>query len=302
MHTKKAALKRCEWDFSACSDDDRSACVQYEYAREFLHKQPNLTSELIGDGRAKHLIRFLSFLFTSGKQCSDYFPILSDRFPATPWLELSCDERMILREFRNKDSQLLAPEKWELECLSNFAKYRQKQLGDWQEQAMQWVETNGHVGGRKMSFADLFASCPHFALTPTHLYRYFGGRDYALIVLDWSKSKNDLRAAFEELLQWAPPTFPGALKPSMQRAGNARTPFRRAGGRGGPVDQLRHLGALRLKTHYEKTEDVVRFLDGEMSDLPHQNGRSIDNAVGKARATLRKMEKDGRFSVLFTPK
>ena len=302
MYTKKAALERCEWDFSACSDKDRNACVQYEYAREFLHKRPDLTSGLRGDGRAEHLIRFLSFLFTSGKQCSDYFPVLSEKFPATPWLELSRDERTILREFRKTDLQLLAPEKWELECLANFAKYRQKRFGEWQEQAMQWVETNGYVGGKHVSFVEIFASCPHAALTPTHLYRYFGGTDYALIVLDWRKSKNDLRAAFEELLQWAPPTLPGTPKPAKQRAKDARIPFRRAGGRGGPIDQLRHLSALRLKTHYGKTEDVVAFLDGETSDLPHQNGRSIDNAVGKARATLRKMEKDGRFSVFSIPK
>ncbi len=302
MYTKKAALKRCEWDFSVCSDDDRSACVQYEYARQFLRKQPDATSGLAGSGRAEHLIRFLSFLFTSGKECSNYFPILSERFPATPWLELSRDERKVLREFRKKDSQLLAPETWELECLANFAKYRQGQLVQWQEQAMQWVETNGYVGGKKVTFVELFASCPQAALTPTHLYRYFGGTDYALIVLDWRKSKNDLRAAFEGLLQWAPPTLPGTLKPAKQRTENTRIPFRRAGGRGGPVDQLRHLGALRLKTHYGETEDVVRFLDEETSDLPHQNSRSIANAVGKARATLRKMEKDGRFSVFFTPK
>ncbi len=294
---EKPILARSEWDFSKCLDQDRGACVQYEYAREFLRKRADLKEKLRGAGRVEHLLRFQSFLFTSGKPCSDYFPILCDDFPAMPWLDLPRDLRTTMRTFREADSELLAPDTWELQCLANFTELRQKRFQEWQENAMQWVETNGYVNGKKVSFLEIFTSLPHAAFTPTHLYRYFGGIDYALIKLDWSKNNNELIAAFEQLLRWRPSTFAGAAKPAKQLTKSDRIPFHRSGGRGGPVDQLRQLSALRLKTHYGDSKNVISFLEEQKSDLPHKNVRSIENGAGKARAVLRRMERDGRFSV-----
>ena len=294
---KKAEPPAKEWDFSTCLDQERNACLHYEYTREFLRVRSDLKDGFDGRNRAEALLRFLTLLMTHGKQCSDYFPILSSGFPTTPWLELAREERITLRALCDTNSELLAPETWPLENLQNFAVHREEQFEYWRKEAMEWLETNGYIGGKKVPFGKMLRSCPHPPYAPTHLYRYYGHFNYALIKIDWRKSNNDLMQSFEQLLETRPSTFPGAAMPVKQKTKDARIPFARRGGRGGPVDQLRQLSILRLKTYYGNSGDVVEFLEARKSDLPHKNVRSIDNGFGKARAVLRKMEKDGRFLV-----
>ena len=292
---KKAAPTAKEWDFSTCLDQERNACLHYEYTREFLRVRSDLKDNFEGKSRAEALLRFLILLMTHGKECSDYFPILASGFPTTPWLELAREERIALRALYDTNSELLAPEKWPLESLQTFAEHRGERFEIWRKEAMQWVETNGYIGGKNVSFFEILRSCPHPPWAPDHLYRYTG-HDYALIKLDWRKSNNDLMRSFEKLLGWRQ-NESEAPTPIKQTAKDVRVPFPRRGGRGGPVDQLRQLSILRLKTYYGNRGDVVEFLEARKSDLPHENVRSIDNGAAKARALLRKMEKDGRFSV-----
>ena len=295
MRRKESGPPSTEWDFSACLDSERNTCLHYEYAREFMSERADLKAGLEGGNRAQHLVNLLSNLLKNGEQNSDNFLFLCVHFPKKPWLELSREERISLTALRESNSQILAPEKWDLQCIINFAELRQKRFDDWRNEAMQWVETNGYVGGKKVSFGKLLTSCPATALTPAHLYIYFGHINYALISLDWRKSNNALVEAFEQLLKWRPSTFPDAAPSVKQTTKSTRIPFARRGGRGGAFDQLRQLAALRLKKYFGDSRDVIGFLDDQESDLPHNNVRSIENGAGKARAVLRKMEKDGRF-------
>lgn len=286
-----------EWDFSTCLDQERDACLHYEYSREFLRKRSDLREAFDGNSRAEALLRFLLLLLTHGKKFSNYFPILASGFPATPWLVLTRDERISLRKFCITNSELLAPDTLPLENLQNFAENREEQFEYWKTAAMQWVETNGYVSGKEVSFIEIFRSCPHPPWAPAHLYRYQGHTNYAVLALDWRKSNNQLIQEFEKLLGWRPAKFPGAGAPAKLTTKDRRTPFSRRGGRGGSLEQLRQLSLLRLKNHFGNNQDVVDFLEEKHSDLPHKNGRSIDNGAGKARAVLREMEADGRFSV-----
>jgi len=281
--------------------------MHYEYAREFLNARPVLKEGLKGIGRKQFVIRLLSTQSTKREQLSDGFPILSNHFPITPWLKLPRDERtrlLKLRETllaRQPDSELLAPETWELRNLENFAEMRQRQFEAWRAEAVRWMETDGYVAGIEVSPADILASLPVAALTPIHFYKYVGPVNYALIKLDWRKGKNALIHAFEKLLERRPSDFPGPAEPAKQKAKSFKSTPRVSGGRGGPADKLRQLAAMRLQRHYEKTDDLVDFLDDQKAYRLYKNAVTIERADQRARAVLGNMEVDGRFWAFSVP-
>ena len=299
---KALTLERYEWDFSTCLDQEKDVCLHYEYARQFLEERPALKDEWVGKHRKKNVLHFLTFQCSKRKRRCDGLPILCDQFPALPWLKLSREERVRLLELRDRQlleesgSELLASNHWELQCLENFAEMQQRHYESWRQVAMQWLETNGQVNGKRVPFAKILSSCPVAALTPRHFYAYTGHINYALIVLDWSKDNSELKRAFERLLKRRPVDYPGPSEAAKQRINTPRISQAR-GGRGGPFDRLRQLAAMRLLLHWRSSEKTVDFLSDNETYLPYRNVRNVEGAARKARVALGEMEQDGQFWV-----
>ena len=298
---KKPKLDRYEWEFSECLDEDRIACVSYEYARQFLREAPDLMVALMGNGRMRYMVQLLSRQHSKKSHVSDGFPIFSNHFPHTPWLRLPRDERKRMVELResllesDSESELLAPQTWELRNLKNFAKMRQRQFKVWKAEAVRWMRSDGYMNGKKVSSKVILESCPVAALTPPHFYKYYGHINYALIKLDWRKNDGELIAAFSQLLDRHRASFPGEAKPAKLGPKDSRRSFHVRGGRGGPADQLRQLGALRLVRYYENCQDAADFMSAQGTDRPYKNAKNIETAARKARSVLGNMKETGRF-------
>ena len=120
--------------------------------------------------------------------------------------------------------------------------------------------------------------------------RYYAvAEPIALVVirLDWQKSDRDLTAAFARLLARRP-------KSMMRRKDK---PSR--GGRGGVSDQLKALGAMRLRDYYGSIETALEVMQSAYSDTrnkpPYTDANGLQKASVKAQKTLERLEHDGRF-------
>ena len=301
MH--KQQIRREEWDFRACLEDERAACVHYEYAREYVRQRPEITRKLAAESRVKRARKLLLTQLDQPHLRSYMLPVLYSGFPEVPWLQIPLEERQDLIEMcgpqpgDGPDLDLLTDAKWELSCLENFDGMRQRQWAEWQRQGEQWAKTNGLVDGKNVSFAKMLARIPLAALTPKHFYAYSGRTNYAVITLDWSRSNKGLKGAFEQLLKRRPKTFPDSGKPADSSYGGRKIVSSKLhGGRGGAHDKSNRLGALRLLNHYTHPEKVIVFLDELRHTLPYKTAVGIVVAAKKARAVLGQMETEGQFA------
>lgn len=266
---KKTPIAKEEWNFAACPDRQREACLFYEFAREYVRGQ-------IGVEIEKNYS--LHTLFVLGPAIRDrlkYLPIGCHEFPELPWLQVHSAERERLLSKCTLEPGFECP----FEDLLVKNKFDVTQLIELQQEMRaertRAIEKELNEGNHRNVKALIQDSDNFFPLT-NHL-------SYAFIEIDWRKSDRALKRAFELLLKRRPVS-------SDQHSHD------QLGGRGGTVDKLKQLGAMRLLRALKRAEAVVNFLATESNTPPYSSAEGVLAADKRARDILFKMTADGAFA------
>lgn len=292
---KKAPLSREEWDFSVCPEAERTACLHYEYAREYVHEHPELLPKLVGKPRPSPYHHPFVFVY-SDKLHPDGLPMLCTQFPTVPCLKLPAETRHDLiaqcqlePEKDPANSNLLVEDGFDVLQLRELDERRKELFA-------QWLQDNKDQNDREISGLHLglrheeqSIEQPALCLGPKRYYAIADEEALAVIRLDWRWSDRQLKAAFERLLKRRP-------KRSKQNDDAVR---QQAGGRGGTSDQLNQLSARRLLRHYGNRENVVEAIDAAPMQpgqkQPYTDSDALSTAAAKARMVLQAMMDEGRF-------
>ena len=140
---KKAAnkppLSPEEWNFRRCPENERAACLQYEYAREHVFERPALLEKLLSGARSLPYDNLLRFVYRRNASL-DNIPMFCADFPASPWLGLSAKIRAKLialcRPLPEEDASncnLLVEDGFEIEYLQELNETRETLLADWKK-------------------------------------------------------------------------------------------------------------------------------------------------------------------------
>ncbi len=282
-----------EWDFRRCPENERATCHHYEYAREFVWARPELAEKLAGGYRPPAYNHFLKFIF-SDKVHPDSLPMRCTGFPDAPWLSLPPKERTLmiaqcrlLPEKNEANSNLLVEDEFDVAYLQELDERRE-------ELFLKWMKDNRDQNDRQIEglakgvhMEEDSIERPMQCSGPRRYYAVVEQTALAVIRLDWQKSDRELTAAFARLL--------GRRPKSMMRRKNK--PSR--GGRGGVSDQLKALGAMRLRTYYGSIETALEVIQSAYSDTrnkpPYTDANGLQKASLKAEKALERLEHDGRF-------
>ena len=128
---------------------------------------------------------------------------------------------------------------------------------------------------------------PSLCNGPKRYYAVEANAALAVIQLDWRKSDRALKAAFQRLLKRRPESMAYVEeKPSK-------------GGRGGVTEQLKKLGAKRMRAYYGSSETAVEAMqlayDSTRNKPPYTDADALREAASKAGKVLKRLKDTGRF-------
>ena len=290
---KKQSLSLHEWDFRQCPENERATCLHYEYAREYVWERPALAEKLASGFRPPPYDHFLKFIY-SDKAHPDSLPLRRPGFPDAAWLSLRPTERVslieqcqLLPEKDASNSNLLVEDEFNVGYLQELDELRKDLSSKWLKEVQdlngrQAISSSSPVGDN-----DNVSKRPPLCNGPKRFYAVDEFTALAVIRLDWRKSKRDLKAAFARLLE---------RYPEKMLRQNLKPP---KGGRGGLMDQLKKLGARRLRFYYGSSEAALEAIQSAYSKTryrkPYTDGNALDKAAAKAGNVLEWLEDTGRF-------
>lgn len=294
---KKSALPPEEWNFSLCPEDERSACVHYEYSREYVNVRPKLLSELVGKPRPSPYHNRLVFIL-SKKRHPDALPMICRRFPMVPWLKLPPKTRRLLiatcgllPDEKPENVDLLVTDDFDLSQLSKLDEIREWLFAKWMQDNRDQHDRESIVSDKGLQIEEQPVEWPILCGGPKRYYAVSEDVALAVIQIEWRWSKRQLHEAFDRLL---------ARRPKARK--QSENPPKRTGGRGFALDQLNQLGAKRLLEYYGNRENAVQAIDA--ADLkpgqkrPYSDGDALSTAATRSKMVMIDMINAGRFRVI----
>ncbi len=267
----KSIIDKEEWDFARIPLDQREACYLYEYERELTKHWPRLSQLFLirkqrsilpkEDPKAWKIITTMTlihrvFLKRFGVGLSIYF----DFFPHIPWQSL--DDTIRSRLVKDVTS-------FNREGLSRFDRLA--------------IHTLRELAASKIRSIETFARVHEFLLSDEARDQ----TEYGFFAINWDYGDPEIKNAFESWLT--------ERRHEREKLGLKAIKHRRTA-RGGFVDKLRWLGALRVRNHYSPNE-LSDYPDSNLKvDAPYSHLPDLYEAASKAERLLNRL----RTTRLFT--
>ncbi len=196
----------------------------------------------------------------------------------------------LLPEKDPSNSNLLVEDEFDVTYLQELDARRKELFTKWLQDERDRGDRESSSLIKGIPFHEESIERPTLCNGPKRLYAISEDSALAVIRLDWRKSGNELKAAFARLLSQHPD----------HKAGRAKKQSK--GGRGGPLDQLKKLGARRMRVYCGSPEAAIEAIDLACYDAkiksPYTDADALRIASAEAVKILKEFESAGRFRSL----